>query len=319
MLQLLKYSRNTRVCSVFKGKLEVEEKRLPGNNKYAPCIELECAEASVPHSEIQRPHLAGLGYNVMHASTYNLESVRKSHISKYIYDVDVTQQLTHLSSLQMQGCWNQWDNIMNTDFSWRNKLIYGTSDGVLRFLLNSTTNTLPTPDNLRRWGVSRVELSCVLCHRVSTLRHILTGCPVALHQGRHTWRHNSVLSVIQQSIITSWNAQKDVYANTLSLPYIEFVKPGLKPSKGHSRKQLLGSLLSGSLDWVFLFDLEESSIFPSEIAFTTLRPDGVIFSHKLKTVIRLELTVPIEDRVITVKFIKSKRYDSLIRECQSNG
>ena len=229
-----------------------------------------------------------------------------------------TSNLCSTCCLQMQGCWNQWDNIMNTDFSW-NKLIYGTSDGVLRFLLNSTTNTLPTPDNLRRWGVSRVELSCVLCHRVSTLRHILTGCPVALHQGRYTWRHNSVLSVIQQSIITSWNAQKDVYANTLSLPYIEFVKPGLKPSKGHPRKQLLGSLLSGSLDWVFLFDLEESLIFPSEIAFTTLRPDGVIFSHKLKTVTLLELTVPIEDRVITAKFIKSKRYDSLIRECQSNG
>ena len=178
---------------------------------------------------------------------------------------------------------------------------------------------MPTPDNLRCWGVSRVELSCVLCHKVSTLRHILTGCPVALHQGRYTWRHNSVLSVIQQSIITSWNAQKDLYANTLSLPYIEFVKPGLKPSKGHPRKQLLGSLLSGSLDWAFLFDLEESLIFPSEIAFTTLRPDGVIFLHKLKTVILLELTVPIEDRVITAKFIKSKRFDSLIRECQSNG
>ena len=117
MLQLLKYSRDTRVCSLFKGKLEVEEKHLPGNNKYAPRIELECAEASVPLSEIQRPHLAGLGYNEMHANAYNLESVRKSHISKYIHDVDVTQQLTHLSSLQMQGCWNQWDNIMNTDFS----------------------------------------------------------------------------------------------------------------------------------------------------------------------------------------------------------
>ena len=207
-------------------------------------------------------------------------SLRKSHISKYIHDVDVTQQLTHLSSLQMQGCWNQWDNIMNTDFSW-NKLIHGTSDGILRFLRNSTTNTLPTPDNLRHWGVSRVELSCVLCHRVSTLRHILTGCPVALHQGRYTWRHNS------------------------SLPYIEFVKPGLKPSKGHPRKQLLGSLLSGSLDWVFLFDLEESLIFPSEIAFTTLRPDGVIFSHKLKTVILLELTVPIENPKDTIVLYES--------------
>ena len=50
-----------------------------------------------------------------------------------------------------------------------------------------------------------------------------------------------------------------------------------------------------------------------------LRPDGVIFLHKLKTVIPLELTVPIEVRIITAKYIKSKRYDSLIRECQSNG
>ena len=51
----------------------------------------------------------------------------------------------------------------------------------------------------------------------------------------------------------------------------------------------------------------------------TLRPNGVIFSQKLKTVIVLELTVPIEDRVITAKFIKSKRYDSLIQKCQSHG
>ena len=81
----------------------------------------------------------------------------------------------------------------------------------------------------------------------------------------------------------------------------------------------MGFLLSGSLDWGFLFDLEESLIFLLVIAFTTLRPDGVIFSHKLKTVILLELTVPFEDCVITGKFIKSKSYDSLIREYQSNG
>ena len=49
-----------------------------------------------------------------------------------------------------------------------------------------------------------------------------------------------------------------------------------------------------------------------EIAFTTLRADGMIFSFKLKIVIILELTVPIEDRVIMAKF-------NLIRECRSNG
>ena len=32
----------------------------------------------------------------------------------------------------------------------------------------------------------------------------LNGCPVALHQGRYTWRHNSVLSAIRHRLNTFW-------------------------------------------------------------------------------------------------------------------
>ena len=72
---------------------------------------------------------------------------------------------------------------MNMDFSW-NKLLHGTSDGVLRFMLSSATNTLPTPDNLRRWGVPPemghahyailFELTVPIEDRISTSRVIKT-------------------------------------------------------------------------------------------------------------------------------------------------
>ena len=68
-----------------------------------------------------------------------------------------------------------------------------------------------------------------------------------------------------------------------------------------------------------MFDLADGLVFPSEIALTALRPDGVIYSKKLKMVLLLELTVPIEDRIFAARSLKSQRYESLISECQSNG
>ena len=85
------------------------------------------------------------------------------------------------------------------------------------------------------------------------------------------------------------------------------------------RKHQSNSALSGALDWVLLFDLEDSLVFPPKIALTVLRPDGVLYLEKLKTVLLLELTVPIEDRVLTAQSLKSKCYEGFIRECQSNG
>ena len=67
--------------------------------------------------------------------------------------------------------------------------------GVLKFAMNAGLNTLPTLDNLKRWG-KRVSDRCPFCGNTQTLFHVLSGCQVALDQGRFTWRHNSVLSNI---------------------------------------------------------------------------------------------------------------------------
>ena len=93
-------------------------------------------------------------------------------------------------------------------FSSTTTTIHGLDDGELRFNLRAISNTLPTPDNLRRWGQNEVDPACPLCGRPATLRHILNSCSVALHQGRYTWRHDSVLEVLQRHLTSFWKHVK---------------------------------------------------------------------------------------------------------------
>ena len=66
-----------------------------------------------------------------------------------------------------------------------------------KFAVNAGLNTLPSADNLKRWGKRTSDL-CTVCnlHMKQTLNHILSYCNAALEQGRYTWRHNSVLRTI---------------------------------------------------------------------------------------------------------------------------
>ena len=65
--------------------------------------------------------------------------------------------------------------------------------GVLSFALKACPNGLNTPDNLKRWGIRKTD-KCDLCKGRGSLEHILNWCPIALNEGRFTWRHNSVLN-----------------------------------------------------------------------------------------------------------------------------
>ena len=88
----------------------------------------------------------------------------------------------------------------HSDLTWR-RLIFGTSDGELRFSLQAITNTTPTPDNLRRWGNSEIDSACSLCGQTCTLRHVLNACKVSLLQGRYLWRHNLILGCLQKYLL----------------------------------------------------------------------------------------------------------------------
>ena len=82
--------------------------------------------------------------------------------------------------------------------SWRS-FLWDIPQGVLKFAINAGINTLPTMDNLKRWG-KRTNDRCPFCGNIQTLLHVLSGCSVALDQGRYTWRHDSVLLSIASTV-----------------------------------------------------------------------------------------------------------------------
>ena len=187
-------------------------------------------------------------------------------------------------------------------------------------------------------GVQSVDPSCQLCGRPASLRHFLNACPSALHQGRYTWRHDSVLRIMKRhflSFLQSTSTQNAIAqrANLSSQPYICFVPAGsvarrpdryqTHSSNLHNRHPMLSTkaLLLTANDWEFLFDLGDSQlVFPPEITVTTQRPDIVIFSRSKKAVLLIELIVPLEDRdrATAGHTRKENRYAALVQQCCEN-
>src|SRR3954451_22162111 len=76
-----------------------------------------------------------------------------------------------LHDYQMQTSWLSWglENIRH--------VLASISILNFQFVLNSQLNTLPSPDNLRRWSANK-DAFCGLCtQKHATLCHILAGCP----------------------------------------------------------------------------------------------------------------------------------------------
>jgi len=51
----------------------------------------------------------------------------------------------------------------------------------------------PCPSNLFRWKLSAGSLYTLCKTLFATVSHILSGCKVALKQGRYTYRHDNIL------------------------------------------------------------------------------------------------------------------------------
>ena len=121
----------------------------------------------------------------------------------------------------LQCRWTRWENILQRDLSF-NK-IFKTSPRLLFFVLGSTYDTLASPSNKKRWGLTDDE-SCLLCSATKyTLRHILSACKVSLSSGRFRYRHDMVLKSIChtiQSHINQINMSKQPVRN------VQFVKAG---------------------------------------------------------------------------------------------
>ena len=307
-LDILQQSSDSR-CSRLYDRLLLRQERW--SRRYAPAVEHACALTVVNANP-----------SITDNSHVN-QLPRRKRILNIIASVDAEEQLAKLQQLSVQGRWLEWTDVMSSDLSWR-RLLHGLDDRELSFSLRVITNTLPTPDNLRRWGQLTTDTSCPLCGRKATLRHILNGCSVALRQGRYTWRHDNVLRILKRHFLKFWEClQRESTNSTKDAPFIHLVPEGLPqlPVRQRQRRPLLSTdTLRCASDWQFLFDVDGGyNVFPIEIAASAQRPDIVIYSLSLRKVLLIELTVPLEDRVAAAHTIKTTRYASLFSACESNG
>ncbi|NCF47118.1 MAG: hypothetical protein GWP24_06070 [Alphaproteobacteria bacterium] len=160
--------------------------------------------------------------------------------------------------------------------TWKSYL-WDIPQGVLKFAMNAGINTLPTGDNLKRWG-KRVNDRCCLCGNIQTLLHVLSNCSVALDQGRYTWRHNSVLRTI-----------------------IDMIRPSLGPDC------VLFSDLAG-------LQGPNGGTIPPDVLVTNLKPDIFIRDIASSRVCIFELTCPWDANISNAHNYKQEKYAPLVAD-----
>ena len=102
---------------------------------------------------------------------------------------------------------------------------------------------------------------------------------------------------------------------------------GAKSLLAPVREQVKGPVLTQTSDWEFVFDLEHEELghsksrrgFPIVSIESTKRPDAVIWSESIKTVIWIELTSPWEELMDMRHFEKQHRYSQLKIDCEEAG
>ncbi|VDI83021.1 Hypothetical predicted protein [Mytilus galloprovincialis] len=163
------------------------------------------------------------------------------------------------------------------------------------------------------WSEIWKDPTCTLCKdKPASLQHVLSACPVALKDGRYTWRHDSVLKTIAAKLDTTRRKKRKMQKN---ITFVNFVRAG---EKKDNQAEGLGILGTAS-DWQMTADIHQRMSFPAEIAATSLRPDIVIWSQGTRQAVLLELTVPWEDRIEEAYERKMAKYQQLVEDCKQRG
>ena len=105
-------------------------------------------------------------------------------------EADTDAHLCHSTSLSRQNLPLRDDSRAPQLWS---QAVQALPDHMLRFALNSVTNTLPHNANLHLWG-KKPSAICQLCPERQTLQHVLNHCTTALEKRRYNKRHDDILS-----------------------------------------------------------------------------------------------------------------------------
>ena len=286
-------------------------------HKWSVSEEIDSMESQLYFHDIVGATQTGRSGLGMSKHTYFHKSSVQDKRQLVLEEIRVSQEevcQAKAASMSQQGAWMKWESAEARSLSWAD--IWSMEPLMLKFLLRSTYNVLPSPANLKIWKLIQDD-KCQKCPGRATAEHILNGCPASLSSGMYKWRHDQVLKEIDIAVRAVVNQVNEILVPSKSVKHIDFVKEGGEvfiPQVDHQT-----GILHSANDWTLLLDIDEQLSFPPEIVFTNLRPDIVIWSQRSKTVIIGELTVPWEDNFDTANEFKQLKYTDLIEECVQRG
>ena len=120
---------------------------------------------------------------------------RRTMIVEKVKEAEEERRRVKMTGLSKQGAQTRWE-VPERKITQRELIT--TPENQFRFLVKAVYDLLPTPQNKKTWFGE--EGSCCLCGELGTLNHILSGCKVALCQGRYRWRHDQVLRELAHSV-----------------------------------------------------------------------------------------------------------------------
>ena len=180
---------------------------------------------------------------------------------------------SHTESLQLQGNLLALAAKEKVDLVWKSSM-FQLKSGTLKFMLNASIDTLPTPANLKRWKYGASN-KCKLCDNKGTTNHLLNCCTVMLKTDRYTWRHNNLINFIVNNLDKS---RFKVYSDL----------PGWEAPGGGT--------------------------IPSQLCVTNLKPDIVIVDEVKKILHIYELTVPLTMNIDQRHNEKTQKYTPFLTD-----
>nr|XP_061819532.1 uncharacterized protein LOC133608354 [Nerophis lumbriciformis] len=250
--------------------------------KWKAQVEVDQAVSRLKYKEILgrvQDSRAGLGWGkpVQFWSKATRQQ-RKAMVVEEVTQVAQDQYWIKAVSQGKQGAWTRWEDTIQRVITWAD--IWRTPQSRLSFLVRAAYDTLPCPRNLAQWFGS--EGKCSLCSKDNAgLKHILSGCNVALTQGRFRWRHNQVLRKLAELL-----ERCRVGANNATDPHrpnITFIKPGEVGQKTEAGRSSL------------------------------------LLTPAAKKVLIIELTVPWEEGIPVAHEFKRSKYSDLAEDCKGGG
>ena len=252
----------------------------------------------------------GLGLTKRQYYSSSNKKDQRDMIVKEVRSKEEERRRGKIVELAQQGASTRWEVAQRR---LTHEEMIRSSETRLKFLIKSVYDLLPTPSNKNKWYGT--EERCQLCGEECTLNHILSGCKVALTQGRYKWRHDKVLRVLAKSVeekVISSNCQEKSNKKE-----VQFIKEGETCQSPAQKTQ--DSFLNTATDWKLRVDLDCKLRVPAEVTVTDLRPDMLIVSESTKQMAIIELTVPSEERVEVAGELKRSKYEQIATEGKING